>query len=65
MHKQDTNYIHALLTKILETLNAELFNTYHVNVYFPGGMIAGICLSAGVPLVILANLMYLKCVRQR
>ncbi|XP_016346943.1 interleukin-23 receptor-like isoform X2 [Sinocyclocheilus anshuiensis] len=30
-----------------------------------GGMIAGICLAAAVPMVILANLMYLKCVRQR
>ncbi|CAM4625642.1 unnamed protein product [Leuciscus chuanchicus] len=30
-----------------------------------GGMIAGICLAAAVPVVILANLMYLKCVRQR
>nr|QFO86705.1 IL-23R [Ctenopharyngodon idella] len=30
-----------------------------------GGMIAGICLAAAVPIVILANLMYLKCVRQR
>ncbi|XP_067315992.1 interleukin-23 receptor isoform X2 [Pseudorasbora parva] len=30
-----------------------------------GGMIAGFCLAAGVPIVILANLMYLKCVRQR
>ncbi len=28
-------------------------------------MIAGICLAAAVPMVILANLMYLKCVRQR
>ncbi|XP_077054646.1 interleukin-23 receptor isoform X2 [Siphateles boraxobius] len=30
-----------------------------------GGMIAGICLAAAAPVVILANLMYLKCVRQR
>ncbi|XP_051987117.1 interleukin-23 receptor isoform X1 [Xyrauchen texanus] len=29
------------------------------------GMIAGFCLAAAVPMVILANLMYLKCVRQR
>lgn len=30
-----------------------------------GGMIAGISLAAAVPMVILANLMYMKCVRQR
>uniref|UniRef100_A0A9J7X229 Interleukin 23 receptor n=1 Tax=Cyprinus carpio carpio TaxID=630221 RepID=A0A9J7X229_CYPCA len=30
-----------------------------------GGMIAGICFAAAVPMVILANLMYMKCVRQR
>ncbi|KAI2663627.1 Interleukin-12 receptor subunit beta-2 [Labeo rohita] len=40
-------------------------NTRGAFPYETGGMIAGICLAAAVPMVILANLMYLKCVRQR
>ncbi|XP_056605699.1 interleukin-23 receptor isoform X2 [Triplophysa dalaica] len=36
-----------------------------VSGYITDKMVAGICLVAAVPIVILANLMYLKCVRQR
>lgn len=36
-----------------------------VSDYTTDRMVAGFCLVAAVPIVILANLMYLKCVRQR